>query len=58
MENVKVIIDHLKSGEKVTCPRCKKAILEPFGTTYDKAHSFSCPECNYEAHYTPAIDIE
>lgn len=58
MGSVKVLLDRLKKGEKVICPKCKKAVLQPFGTTYDKAHSFSCPECEMEVHYTPAIDIE
>lgn len=58
MEKDKITLERLKSGEIIRCPRCGKANLEPFGTTADKAHSFSCPQCNFEAHETPAINIE
>lgn len=54
----KTLLDKLKNGEKVQCPKCRGAIIQPFGTTADKAHSFVCPECDFEAHYTPKIDID
>ena len=58
MGNENNIIDRLRSGEEVICPKCGKAVIQPFGTTADKAHSFNCPECDFHAHWTPALDIE
>lgn len=57
MANVKTIFDKYKA-KKSLCPKCKKDYLIPFGTTANKAHSFYCPNCNYEAHQTPALNIE
>lgn len=58
MADQKVALDALKRGETIKCPKCGKANLEPFNTTAEKAHSFSCPKCYFEVHYTPALDIE
>lgn len=58
MADQKVTLDALKNGEKIKCPRCGSAFLEPHGTTPKKAHSFSCPKCYFEVHSTPAINIE
>ncbi len=58
MDENKSILDRLMNGDKVDCPQCHEAIIEPFGTTADKAHSFICPNCDYTVRYTPAINIE
>ncbi len=58
MAEGKVTLERLINGERLLCPKCGKAYIEPFGTTADKAHSFYCPKCDFEAHYTPKLDIE
>lgn len=58
MKDGKVTLERLMNGEKLMCPKCNKAIIVPFGTIADKAHSFICPNCNFEAHYTPYINID
>ncbi len=58
MEEEKSLLERLRSGEQVICPKCGKAAIEPFGTTADKAYSFDCPECDFHAHWTPALNIE
>lgn len=52
------LIDRLRNGEEIICPKCGKAVIEPFQTTADKAHAFNCPECDFHVHWTPVIDIE
>lgn len=58
MEKSKTILERLISGDKIECPKCKSANIEPFGTTADKAHSFVCPKCEYTIRYTSDINIE
>ena len=58
MEKSRTILSRLMSGEKIECPRCKGAIIEPYGTTPDKAHSVVCPKCDYTIRFTPEINIE
>lgn len=52
------LIDRLRNGEKVICPQCKKGYLLPYNAAVDKAHSFSCPKCDFHAHWDPVIEIE
>ena len=52
------LIDRLRSGENVVCPQCGEDYLQPYNTTYDKAHCFNCSKCGFHAHWDPVIDIE
>ncbi len=58
MADSKITLEKLQKGEKLLCPKCGKAYIEPFGTTADKAHSFYCPKCDFTTNYTFAIDID
>ncbi len=54
------LITRLRSGEKVTCPKCKEGIFIPYNITFDKAHFFYCSneKCNFHVHWDPVINIE
>lgn len=58
MDEGVTIIDRLRNGEQIVCPKCNDAIIIPVGTTADKAHDFICSKCDFEAHWTPALDID
>lgn len=57
MANEKTAFDKYQT-QKCLCPKCKKDYIIPYKTTVDKAHSFYCPKCNYEAHQAPALNID
>lgn len=54
------LIDRLRNGERITCPKCKSGIIIPFNTSHDKAHSFNCSNesCNFNCHWDPVIDLK
>jgi uncharacterized protein (DUF983 family) len=60
MENVQKMVDNLKSGVRVVCPKCKNGIVLPFNTTAEKAHAFNCdnPKCDFRITIEEPIDIE
>jgi uncharacterized protein (DUF983 family) len=54
------MVDNLKSGVRVVCPKCKNGIVLPFNTTAEKAHAFNCdnPKCDFRITIEEPIDIE
>ena len=58
-----ILIDKLKSGEKIICQKCKKGFIEPVNASGKDAdiselHLFKCTKCDYYIERIPSITIE
>ena len=58
-----ILIDRLKSGEKIVCQKCKEGFIVPVNASDKDAdiselHLFKCTNCDYYIERIPSITIE
>lgn len=54
----KSLIERLRLGEKIQCPKCKRGYFITSAKDISISHGFSCDNCGAMINVDPIIDIE
>lgn len=52
------LIDRLRTGEKILCPKCYKGYFDVSGDNLEKCNYFHCDNCDNYVHQQKVINIE
>lgn len=52
------LINRLRTGEKILCPKCHKGYFDVSGDNLENSNYFHCDNCDNYVHVNFPIDIE